>query len=119
MLLTSNFKLKKPEGIDPVDVKDFNENADIIDEELKKRPTATGDASQMVSAFAQSSTRTNLVSGEALKTSLGKVKKWFADLKDGAFSSVANDDTTTSAGHVADARIVKVHGEEIDALNKI
>ena len=38
MLLTSNFGLKKPEETDPVDVQDFNDHADIIDQELQKRP---------------------------------------------------------------------------------
>ena len=35
MLLTANYKLKKPEGTDIVNVDDFNSNADIIDEKLK------------------------------------------------------------------------------------
>lgn len=32
--------------------------------------------------------------------------------------NVANNDTTTESGFVADARIVKVHGDEIDALTE-
>lgn len=32
--------------------------------------------------------------------------------------NVANNDTTTEAGYVADARIVKTHGDEIDALTE-
>lgn len=35
MILTSNYGLNKPEGTDLVDVDDFNENADIVDAELK------------------------------------------------------------------------------------
>ena len=31
---------------------------------------------------------------------------------------VANNDTTTEPGFVADARVVKTHGDEIDALNR-
>lgn len=31
---------------------------------------------------------------------------------------IANNDTTTEAGFAADARIVKVHGDEIDALSR-
>lgn len=34
MLLTDNYKLKKPEGTDVVNVDDFNGNSDIIDEKL-------------------------------------------------------------------------------------
>lgn len=36
MLLTPNYKLKKPEGTDVVDIDDINENADIIDAKLKE-----------------------------------------------------------------------------------
>lgn len=32
---------------------------------------------------------------------------------------VANNDTTTQAGYVADARIVKVHGDEIDEIKRV
>ena len=31
MQLTPNYKLKKPEGTDPVDIQDLNDNADLID----------------------------------------------------------------------------------------
>lgn len=117
MQTTSNYGLKKPDGTDPVDIADFNENANIIDAELKKRPTSTGNASDMVAGFSQASARANLVSGETLKTTFGKIMKWFADLKTGAFATVANNDTTTAAGYVADARAVKVHGDEIDTLD--
>lgn len=37
MQLTPNYKLKKPEGTDPVDIQDFNDNADLIDAALKRR----------------------------------------------------------------------------------
>lgn len=117
MLTTNNYKLKKPEGTDPVDVQDFNDNADIIDKELKKRPLSTGNASDMTTEFSQETTRVNLTSGETLKTSLGKIMKWFADIKEAAFARIAYNDTTTTAGYVADARAVKVHGDEIDTLN--
>lgn len=35
---------------------------------------------------------------------------------DVADANIANNDTTTEAGYVADARIVKKHGDEIDSL---
>ena len=35
---------------------------------------------------------------------------------DTADANIANNDTTTEAGYVADARIVKKHGDEIDSL---
>lgn len=36
MKYTGNYNLKKPEGTDTVNIEDFNDNADIIDAELKK-----------------------------------------------------------------------------------
>lgn len=36
MQTTAIYKLKKPEGTDVVNVDDFNDNADILDRELKK-----------------------------------------------------------------------------------
>ena len=50
----------------------------------------------------------------------------YKDLKDqptiptgaAADCKVANNDTTTESGFVADARIVKTHGDEIDALSE-
>lgn len=36
MKYTGNYNLKKPEGNDAVNIEDFNDNADIIDAELKK-----------------------------------------------------------------------------------
>lgn len=41
MKLTTNYGLKKPEGSDVVNVEDFNENADIIDVELKRKANKT------------------------------------------------------------------------------
>jgi hypothetical protein len=43
MLKTTNYVLKKPEGTDVVNVQDFNDNADIIDIELKKLNTSLSD----------------------------------------------------------------------------
>lgn len=41
MQTTANYGLKKPEGSDVVDVQNFNDNADIVDTELKKRVTTS------------------------------------------------------------------------------
>lgn len=137
MNLTTLFRLRKPEGTDPVNIEDFNDNFDAIDTELGKRPLKTDPASDMTVAFTQASSRANLTTGEKLSVSLGKIKKFFADLKTVAFSgsyadlsnkptipsgaaasyAVANNDTTTAAGYVADARIVQTHGLEIDQLS--
>lgn len=74
MLLTSNYGLNKPEGTDPVDVQDFNENADIIDAELKKRPTTDGEASDMTVEFTEATQLAELTSNDSLKGLFGKLK---------------------------------------------
>lgn len=51
----------------------------------------TGDASNVTNAFSQSSSRSNLTTGEKLSVSLGKIMKWFADLKNVAFTGSYND----------------------------
>ncbi len=66
--------------------------------------------------FQTSMERESIKSGENLFIVFGKIAKWLDDLKPGAFADTANNDTTTETGYVADARIVEVHGREIDAL---
>lgn len=51
----------------------------------------TGDGSNLTTAFTASGTRANLTSGEKLSVSLGKLAKWFTDLKSVAFSGSYND----------------------------
>ena len=106
MQLTPNFRLRKPDGTDPVDVKDLNDNMDVLDTEVAKKMDKTGDASNAVAKFSQAGSRTNLTSGEKLSLSLGKAMKWFADLKTVAFSGNYADLTgrpTIPAGGIADA----------------
>lgn len=137
MKLTTLFRLRKPDGTDPVNIEDFNDNFDVIDEELGKRLESTGSASDMTTAFTQASTRTNLKTGEKISASFGKIMKWFADLKAVAFSgsyndlsnkpsipsgaaasqAVANNCTTTAAGSVLDARQGKVLMDKTNQLS--
>lgn len=59
----------------------------------------------MVNKFTQAGSRTNLLSGEKLSVSFGKIMKWFVDLKDVAFSGRYSDLTdrpTIPAGGIAD-----------------
>lgn len=84
MQLTPNYKLKKPEGADPVDIQDFNDNADLIDAALKKKAESSGgDISGMtVKTLDDITTEFPVpVAGESTKTFLGKVKKFFSDTK--------------------------------------
>ena len=47
------------------------------------------------SFFTTAANRDNLTSGEELQTSLGKIKKWFSDLKNVAFTGSYNDLSNT------------------------
>jgi hypothetical protein len=49
MLKTTNYVLKKPEGTDVVNIQDFNDNADIIDIELKKLNTSLSEKANTAS----------------------------------------------------------------------
>lgn len=64
--------------------------------------STTGDASNTTTTFTQASARTNLTTKEKLSVSLGKITKWFADLKNVAFTGSASDLTT---GTLSSARL--------------
>ena len=116
MKTTTFYKLRKPEGTDPVNLEDFNVNFDDIDKALKEASDASGDLSRGKVFATQASERSNFDSGDTLATGFGKIMKWFSDLKSAAFATLVNNDITTAEGYAADARIVKAHGDEIDAL---
>ena len=61
----------------------------------------TGDASNVISAFSQASSRANLTSKEKLSVSLGKIMKWLADLANGAASSLLGTNLTANRALVA------------------
>lgn len=67
--------------------------------------------------FTEASARANINSGESLKTILGKIKKYFTDLKPHAFKAPANNFTTTDATTAAAAPTVKQLKEDVDELN--
>lgn len=73
--------------------------------------------SDQIPIFEGAENRENIENGDTQATLWGKVKKWFADLKDAAFAGIANNCTTTEAGRVLDARQGKVLQEEVDAIN--
>ena len=84
MQLTPNYNLKKPEGADPVDIQDFNDNADVVDAALKKKAESSGgDISEMTVKTLDNITTDFPVPvvGEKPKTSPGKAKKFFEDTK--------------------------------------
>lgn len=61
----------------------FQELSDAIDGRL----LPTGESSDLKTTFSTATTRTNLISGEKLSISLGKIRKWFTDLATIAFSA--------------------------------
>lgn len=62
--------------------------------------------------------RENLSSGEKIQIALGKVKKWFSDLRSGAFATISNNLVTTEEGYVLDARQGKALQDSIDNLSE-
>lgn len=67
--------------------------------------------------FTEAGTRANINSTESLKTILGKIKKYFTDLKAHAFNAPANNLTTTQEGYALDARQGKALKDQFDAQN--
>ena len=102
--------------------------------------TVSGDVSNGTVTSSQASSRSNLASGEKLSVSMGKIRKWLADLKSLAFvdkvgtsnldstlttfynNRVTTDKVTqstsiTEAGWVADARVIRTLQNQINTLN--
>lgn len=79
--------------------------------------------------FSEASSRSNIVSGESLSTILGKIKKFFTDLKPIAFSGkysdltgspiIANNLTTIETGDVLDASQGKVLYDKYISINDL
>lgn len=74
-------------------------------------------AGNLVPTFTEASTRSNIISEENLSTILGKVKKYFTDLKGHAFNDTVKNLTTEETGSVLDASQGKVLKEEVDETN--
>ena len=116
MKLTNLLRMKLPEGKDPVNVEDFNDNFKAIDKELENMQTSAGDASKNTVTFSTAAERTNVASTETLGTLMGKIAKWFTDMKAAAFAGIANNETTNTDGFVLDARIGKKHSDQLNGL---
>ena len=72
----------------------------------------TGNASNVTTAFVKATARANIATGEALTISMGKIAKYFADLKQVAFSGSATDLTagTLSADRLPSIPVSKLSG---------
>ncbi|GEM_PF-1204762 len=114
MKQTTNYNLVKPELTDsPPDITVMNPNWDKIDAKLKefeeekadlvdgKVPSnqlpsmnylpPTGDGKDLTVTFTEAGTRANIATGEKLAVLLGKIKKYFIDLKTVAFTGSYTD----------------------------
>ena len=74
-------------------------------------------AGNLVPTFTEASTRSNILSGENLSTILGKIKKYFTDLKGHAFNDPVNNLTTSTTGSALDASQGTVLKDEVDEIN--
>ena len=86
----------------------------VTDEEKKKWNIDVG---ELAPTFTQAANRTNLVSKEKIKISLGKIMKWFADLKAHAFASPVNNLLGTDANLALSAPMGKELDRKIAELN--
>ena len=112
MTKTKYYDLQMDDPQDDYDVDVVNANLKKIDEQMKTRENAT-DALQEPE-FTVAAKRENIASKEKMPKILGKIAKFFADLKTVAFSGKYNDldgkpaivtnNTTTEPGSALDAR---------------
>lgn len=98
---TKNYKFPKPSEDDFYDISEYNKAMDILDETLTgmsdRKLDRDGNASNVVTEFSQEILRNNIVSGEKLSVSHGKIQKWFSEMKNIAFSGLASDATQDAA----------------------
>lgn len=86
-------------------------------EKLKNAVSKTGDASNTTVTFTQAAARTKPASGDKLSVIVGKIAKWFNDIKTVAFSGSYNDLTDTPSSMTAkggDSDTVNGHTVESD-----
>lgn len=112
MTKTKYYDLQMDDPQDDYDVDVVNANLKKIDEQMKTRENAT-DALQEPE-FIVAAKRENIASKEKMPKILGKIAKFFADLKTVAFSgkyndldgkpAIVNNNTTTEPGSALDAR---------------
>lgn len=112
MTKTKYYDLQMDDPQDDYDVEVVNANLKRIDEQMKTRENAT-DALQEPE-FTVADKRENIASKEKMPKILGKIAKFFTDLKTVAFSgkysdldgkpAIVNNNTATEAGSALDAR---------------
>ena len=125
MTKTKYYDLQMDDPQDDYDVEVVNANLKKIDEQMKTRENAT-DALQEPE-FTVADKRENIASKEKMQKILGKIAKFFADLKTVAFSgkyndldgkpAIVNNNTTTEPGSALDARQANPNIEGTMAAN--
>ena len=84
MQTTTNYKLKMPEGTDPVDIQDFNDNTQAIDKAIAEKASSSGGSisDMTVKTLDESTSESYPIpgAGETTKTFLGKVRKYLSNL---------------------------------------
>lgn len=125
MTKTKYYDLQMDDPQDDYDVEVVNANLKKIDEQMKTRENAT-DALQEPE-FTVAAKRENIASKEKMPKILGKIAKFFADLKTVAFSgkyndldgkpAIVNNNTTTEPGSALDARQANPNIEGTMAAN--
>lgn len=104
MRTSTNLKFQIPELDDQANITVIGSALDALDNAVGDSLAMSGDASNAQVTFERATARENISSKDTLTTLMSKVSRWFADLKDAAFHSVANNLTTTASGYVLDAR---------------
>ena len=86
---TKNYGFKKPEASEFFKLEDWNENLDKIDSEIKSREDKIEENAN--TEFTVADKRENIVSKEKMQKILGKIAKFFTDLKTVAFTGNYED----------------------------
>ena len=125
MTKTKYYDLQMDDPQDDYDVEVVNANLKKIDEQMKTMENAT-DALQEPE-FTVAAKRENIASKEKMPKILGKIAKFFTDLKTVAFSgkysdldgkpAIVNNNTTTEPGSALDARQANPNIEGTMAAN--
>lgn len=69
--------------------------------------------------FTQSTSRDNILNTDSIIVILGKISKWFSDLKSVAFSTPVNNLLATVSGSALDATQGKILNDKIEAIPNI
>jgi len=121
---TENYNLIKPGQEDIYNIGDFNDNADIIDAELKDRVPKTGDiSSTQIATFDIIAGEFPVpAAGESTKTVAGKIRKFIQDFnsfKTGILTvgMLVNNAVTNNSQLPVSAAVAKVLQDQVTKIN--